>query len=76
MNITITVLHLNTTKFLVAVVIADINQDENQLVQIIPALHGTPSLEIAWKIAETGFAALSTTDAGFFGKGTTLINYS
>jgi len=31
-------------------------------------LHGT-SFTIAWKIAQQGFAALSTLDAGFYGKG-------
>lgn len=37
-------------------------------VPLIPALHGT-DIGIAQKIAETGFAALSSIDAGFYGKG-------
>jgi len=35
---------------------------------IIPAIHGTQT-NTAWSICSTGFAALSATDAGFFGKG-------
>lgn len=40
----------------------------------ILVLHGTPSKEIAFKIAETGFAALALTDGGYFGKGLTFSN--
>jgi len=35
---------------------------------LLPVLHGT-QFAIAWKIATTGFAALSSLDAGYFGKG-------
>jgi len=35
---------------------------------VLPVVHGT-ELTIAWKIAEEGFAALSTLDKGYFGKG-------
>ncbi len=37
-------------------------------IPLIPALHGTDSF-IAEKIAKTGFASLSSLDAGYFGKG-------
>lgn len=49
-----------------------------QLVPIIPSVHGTDRL-LAEKIAETGFAALSKLDAGYFGKGiyfTQLLHYT
>jgi len=36
--------------------------------QILPVVHGTGA-NIAWKIAQGGFAALSKIDAGFYGKG-------
>jgi len=36
--------------------------------RILPVLHGTDA-QIAEKICETGFAALSSLDAGYFGKG-------
>ena len=39
-----------------------------QLIPLIPVLHGT-DLTIAEKIAKTGFATLSSLDAGFYGKG-------
>jgi len=42
--------------------------DDNTIPDIIPALHGT-SMEVAWKICSTGFAALSSLDNGFYGKG-------
>eukprot|EP01127_Copromyxa_protea_P016986 TRINITY_DN513_c0_g1_i2.p1 TRINITY_DN513_c0_g1~~TRINITY_DN513_c0_g1_i2.p1 ORF type:complete len:1241 (+),score=206.88 TRINITY_DN513_c0_g1_i2:2442-6164(+) len=45
---------------------------------ILPAVHGT-SLDVAWKICATGFAALSILDDGFFGKGmyfTTFATYA
>jgi len=35
---------------------------------VLPVCHGTEE-SIAWKIASVGFANLSTTDAGFYGKG-------
>jgi len=35
---------------------------------ILPVVHGTDA-SIAWKIAEGGFAALSTLDDGYYGKG-------
>jgi len=35
---------------------------------VIPVVHGTSKV-IAWKIAAEGFAALSTLDSGFYGKG-------
>jgi len=35
---------------------------------IIPAIHGTDKT-IAWSICASGFAALSTLDAGYYGKG-------
>jgi len=35
---------------------------------VLPVIHGTQS-DVAWKIASTGFAALSSLDAGYFGKG-------
>jgi len=34
----------------------------------VPVVHGTGE-DVAWKIASGGFAALSTLDAGFYGKG-------
>eukprot|EP01123_Difflugia_compressa_P015883 TRINITY_DN9294_c0_g1_i1.p1 TRINITY_DN9294_c0_g1~~TRINITY_DN9294_c0_g1_i1.p1 ORF type:complete len:313 (-),score=49.00 TRINITY_DN9294_c0_g1_i1:47-934(-) len=43
------------------------NEDEN-IPPIIPAVHGT-GYNIAQKICMTGFAALSTLDAGYYGKG-------
>jgi len=39
-----------------------------EAVPIIPVLHGT-DVGIAWKILETGFSALSSLDAGFYGRG-------
>lgn len=36
-------------------------------IPIVPAVHGTDYL-VAEKIAETGFANLSSLDAGFYGK--------
>jgi len=47
-------------------------------VAIIPAIHGT-DMATARAIAETGFAAVSLLDAGYFGKGiyfTTFANYT
>ena len=52
--------------------------NKNLDIPLINALHGTDYF-IAEKIAETGFAALSSLDAGFFGKGiyfTTLLLYT
>lgn len=39
-----------------------------QLAPVIPAVHATKS-EIAWSIVKTGFATVSSLDAGWFGKG-------
>lgn len=44
------------------------NENLNDELPIIVACHGT-DLDIAKKICETGFAALSTLDSGFYGKG-------
>jgi len=41
---------------------------------IIPAVHGT-GREVAWKICSTGFASLSSLDAGFYGKGIYFTTY-
>jgi hypothetical protein len=35
---------------------------------VIPVLHGTDA-SVAWSIIGTGFSALSSLDAGFYGKG-------
>lgn len=40
----------------------------NKSIPLVPVLHGT-DLDIAKKIASTGFAALSSLDAGYYGKG-------
>ena len=40
----------------------------NCLVPIVPVVHGT-DLSVAWKIVNTGFSALSSLDAGFYGRG-------
>jgi len=48
--------------------------NQNSGAPIIPALHGTDAL-IAEKICENGFAALSSLDAGFFGKGIYFTTY-
>jgi len=37
-------------------------------VPVVAVLHGT-DLNVAWKILETGFCALSSLDAGFYGRG-------
>jgi len=42
---------------------------------IIPMCHGT-ELSIAEKICETGFAALSSVDAGYFGRGIYFTSFS
>jgi len=39
-----------------------------ETVPIIPVVHGT-DCAIAWKILDTGFCALSSLDAGFYGRG-------
>ncbi len=41
---------------------------KNQPIPLLPVLHGT-DLTVAEKIAKTGFATLSSLDAGFYGKG-------
>lgn len=35
---------------------------------VIPVVHGTDA-DVAWKILSTGFSALSSVDAGFYGRG-------
>lgn len=40
----------------------------NQPIPLVPVLHGT-DITVAEKIAKTGFATLSSLDAGFYGKG-------
>jgi len=40
----------------------------SDLVPVIPMLHGTDAA-VAWKILDTGFSALSSLDAGFYGSG-------
>jgi len=45
----------------------DWNQNK-EILPIIPMLHGTDN-DIAWKVCQTGFASLSTLDAGWYGKG-------
>jgi len=42
---------------------------------ILAVVHGTQT-DIAWKILRTGFVALSSVDAGFYGKGTYFSSYS
>jgi len=52
--------------------------DNVRKINLIPTIHGTDAT-IAMKIAKTGFAALSTLDAGWYGKGiyfTTSIKYA
>jgi hypothetical protein len=44
------------------------NVADSNIVPLVPVLHGT-DLNIAKKIAATGFASLSSLDAGFYGKG-------
>jgi len=44
------------------------NRAEDELVPIIPVLHGT-SYDVAVSISKTGFVALSNIDAGWYGKG-------
>jgi len=41
---------------------------EEELAPVLPVLHGTDA-SVAWKIAGTGFSALSSLDAGWYGKG-------
>jgi len=40
----------------------------NEEVPVVPMVHGTDA-KIAWKIVDTGFSALSSLDAGFYGSG-------
>jgi len=42
---------------------------------IIPTLHGTDA-DVAWKIASTGFVALSALDAGWYGQGIYFSTYA
>eukprot|EP01126_Amoeba_proteus_P015888 TRINITY_DN17227_c0_g1_i1.p1 TRINITY_DN17227_c0_g1~~TRINITY_DN17227_c0_g1_i1.p1 ORF type:complete len:397 (+),score=77.99 TRINITY_DN17227_c0_g1_i1:548-1738(+) len=42
--------------------------NKDSTVPIIPAVHGT-DMNTAWQICSTGFAALSSLDAGYYGKG-------
>lgn len=44
------------------------NVSKDTFVPIVPLLHGTQK-KIAQKIANTGFAALSLYDQGYYGKG-------
>jgi len=46
----------------------EFNAEELLSLPVLPVIHGT-QLGTAWSISSTGFAALSATDAGFFGKG-------
>jgi len=39
-----------------------------EAVPVVPLVHGT-DLNVAWKILDTGFSALSSLDAGFYGRG-------
>jgi len=39
-----------------------------ELVPVVPVVHGTDA-DVAWKILDTGFSALSSLDAGFYGGG-------
>ena len=48
--------------------------EDNTGIHIIPVCHGT-DLAIGEKICETGFAALSSVDAGWFGKGIYFSSY-
>jgi len=42
---------------------------------IVPTLHGTDA-DVAWKIASTGFVALSALDAGWYGQGIYFSTYA
>lgn len=44
-------------------------------VALFPAVHGT-TVDLAWKIAGTGFASLSSLDAGYYGKGIYFTSYT
>jgi len=44
------------------------NTLNENITPIVPAIHGT-SMKIGWKIVNSGFAALSTIDEGYYGKG-------
>jgi len=49
--------------------------NQNAIVPIIPACHGTDELK-AYKICNGGFASLNTLDAGYFGKGIYMTSYA
>jgi len=44
------------------------NAGADEVVPVLPVVHGTDA-SVAWKIFDTGFSALSTLDAGFYGRG-------
>jgi len=48
--------------------------NKNEEIPILPVLHGTDAT-IAWKICQTGFASLSSLDAGFYGRGIYFTTY-
>eukprot|EP01126_Amoeba_proteus_P048719 TRINITY_DN5652_c0_g1_i7.p1 TRINITY_DN5652_c0_g1~~TRINITY_DN5652_c0_g1_i7.p1 ORF type:complete len:321 (+),score=61.90 TRINITY_DN5652_c0_g1_i7:897-1859(+) len=47
----------------------------NSQVMILPTVHGTDA-PVAWQICSTGFAALSSLDAGYYGKGIYFSTYA
>ena len=49
-------------------VVTLLESNKNKNIPIIPSLHGT-DLDIAYKIAESGFCKLSSSDAGWFAAG-------
>jgi hypothetical protein len=55
--------------------VANCDWNDNLSVPIIPCCHGTGRF-VAEKIAETGFAALSSLDAGYYGKGIYFTSYA
>jgi len=48
--------------------IGEFQYKKSPLIKLVPALHGT-DYHVAGKIAQTGFASLSSLDAGYYGKG-------
>eukprot|EP01126_Amoeba_proteus_P005367 TRINITY_DN11794_c0_g1_i3.p1 TRINITY_DN11794_c0_g1~~TRINITY_DN11794_c0_g1_i3.p1 ORF type:complete len:298 (-),score=75.34 TRINITY_DN11794_c0_g1_i3:228-1121(-) len=48
--------------------VAKFSWNSNLKVPILPTVHGTDA-PVAWQICSTGFAALSSLDAGFYGRG-------
>eukprot|EP01126_Amoeba_proteus_P048717 TRINITY_DN5652_c0_g1_i3.p1 TRINITY_DN5652_c0_g1~~TRINITY_DN5652_c0_g1_i3.p1 ORF type:complete len:808 (+),score=144.64 TRINITY_DN5652_c0_g1_i3:2222-4645(+) len=49
--------------------------NNNSQVMILPTVHGTDA-PVAWQICSTGFAALSSLDAGYYGKGIYFSTYA